>query len=163
MRQILAPILLLVFLFPALALGGEVKLEDLVERGGHYFLKFSEVPFTGKVRGKQQRSFKDGKRDGPYFSYDYTGQLYEKGTYKDGKKHGLWVRYHENGQLWDKGTYKDGKEEGYWVRYHENWRLWWKVTYKDGELDGRWVSYNKDGTMNKIYSGTWRDGVRVHD
>ena len=163
MRQILAPILLLIFLFPTLALGGEVRLEDLVERGGLYFPKFSEVPFTGKVTGKQQGSFKDGKRDGPYFSYGDNGQLYEKGTYKDGKKLGLWVRYHQNGQLWDKGTYKDGKEEGYWVRYHENGRLWWKVTYKDGELDGRWVSYNKDGTMNKIYSGTWRDGVRVYD
>ena len=110
MRQILAPILLLVFLFPALALGGEVKLEDLVERGRLYFPKFSEVPFTGKVTGRQQGSFKDGKRDGPYFSYDDNGQLYEKGTYKDGKKHGLCVRYHANVKFWDKGTYKARKQ-----------------------------------------------------
>ena len=163
MRQVLAPILLLVFLFPTHVLGETIKAKDLVKRGGLYFSKFSEVPFTGKVTGKQQGSFKDGKRDGPYFSYGDNGQLYEKGTYKDGKKHGLWVRYHKNGQLWDKGTYRDGKEEGYWVRHHENGRLWWKVRYKDGELDGRWVSYNKDGTMNKIYSGTWRDGVTVYD
>jgi len=62
MKRFLAPILLLVLLFPTLALGGEVPLDDLVLReiDGLYFKKFTEVPFTGKVTGKEQGSVKDG-------------------------------------------------------------------------------------------------------
>ena len=83
MRQILAPILLLIFLFPTLALGGEVKLEDLVERGGLYFPKFSEVPFTGKVTGRGQGILKDGRKDDPWVRYHDHGQLFTKRTYKN--------------------------------------------------------------------------------
>ena len=36
MRQILASMVLVVLLFPALALGGEVKFEDLVETDGMF-------------------------------------------------------------------------------------------------------------------------------
>jgi hypothetical protein len=84
MRQILASMVLVVLLFPALALGGEVKLEDLVITNGLHYKKFTDVPFTGKVTGKTQ------------------------GSFKDGKEHGPWVTYHDNGQLWFRGTVKDG-------------------------------------------------------
>ena len=56
----------MVLLFPALALGGEVKIEDLVERDGLFYAKFSDVPFTGKTMEKEQGSFKNGKKDGPW-------------------------------------------------------------------------------------------------
>ena len=74
------------------------------------------------------------------------GQLQYKRTYKDGKKDGPWIGYHDNGQLWSKGTFKDGKEDGPWVYYHDNGQLYSKGTYKDGKKVGPWVYYNKDGT-----------------
>ena len=59
--------------------------DDLVRREGIYYKKSTDVPFTGKVTGKDpeynrktQGSFKDGKWDGPYVSYHYNGQLWEK-------------------------------------------------------------------------------------
>jgi hypothetical protein len=114
MRHILAPILLLVFLFPTLALGEEVTVDDLVwrEMDGLYFKKFTEVPFDGKVTGQEQGSFKDGKRDGSWVFYRDNGQLFEKGTYKDGKREGSWEYYKQDGTVWEKntGTYKDGKK-----------------------------------------------------
>ena len=48
MKHILAPILLLVFLFPSIAMGGEVKWDDLVKRDGLYYKSFTVVPFTGE-------------------------------------------------------------------------------------------------------------------
>jgi len=89
MRHILTSVVLLVLLFPALAVGGEVKFEDLVITDGLHYKKFTEVPFTGKVTGQYQ------------------------GRIKDGKKHGPWVSYHDNGQLLGKGTYKDGERDGH--------------------------------------------------
>ena len=106
MKHILAPILLMTLLFPALAFGE--TMDDLVERDGFHYPKFSEVPFTGKVTGKTQGSIKDGKKHGPYVTYWDNGQLMSKGTHKDGRKDGPWVTYFENGKLYDKGTYKDG-------------------------------------------------------
>ena len=110
----------MVLLFPSLALGE--TMNDLVVRDGIYYKKFSEVPFSGKITGNTQGSFRNGKKHGPY------------------------VQYHNNGQLWSKGDYKDGKAVGPWVGYWENGQISTKETYKDGKRDGPWVSYNKDGT-----------------
>ena len=137
MKRILAPILLLVFLFPTFAFGETYS--DLVIRDGLYYKKFSTVPFTGKTTGKIQ------------------------GSFKNGKKHGPWVAYHSNGRLGAKGNWKNGKGDGLWVSYHKNGRLMSKGTYKDGEMDGPWVGYDKNGTVLVGYTGTYKNGVKVFD
>ena len=55
MRHILTSVILLVLLFPALALGE--TMDDLVKRDGLHYKKFTDVPFTGEVTGKKQGSF----------------------------------------------------------------------------------------------------------
>jgi antitoxin component YwqK of YwqJK toxin-antitoxin module len=135
MKRILAPILLLTLLFPALAFGE--TMDDLVEREGIFYKKYTDIPFTGKITGDEQGVLEDGKRHGPWVRYNGDGQLLSKGTLKDGKKNGPWVKYHKNGQLLFKGTYKDGK------------------------MDGLWVTYNEDGTVDKKNTGTFKDGVKV--
>ena len=99
MRHILAPILLLVLLFPALALGGEVTMDDLVERDGLHYKKFTDVPFTGKTTGKWQGKIRNGKKVGPWVSYWFNGQLWWKGTFKDGKEEGDLVYYSPDGSV----------------------------------------------------------------
>ena len=137
MRHLLTSVVLLVFLFPSLALGQGVTMDDLVERNGLYYEKFTNVPFTGKTTGKIQGSFKDGKMDGPYVFYWNNGQVHQKGTWKDGKRDGPWVTYWSNGQLYLKGTYKDGVK------------------------DGPWIAYRKDGTVHEEWTVTYRNGVKV--
>ena len=128
MKHILAPILLLVFLFPALALGEEVTLDDLVEREGLIYKKYTDVPFSGKVTGIQQGKIEKGKMEGPWVSYYYNGQLSYKGTWKNGKREGPWVRYYDDGQLYQKGNYKNGKKEGPWVGYSTDGSVWKGLT-----------------------------------
>ena len=69
----LAPILLVVLLFPTLALSEEVTMDDLVETNGLYYKKFTDVPFDGEVTGKEQGAFRDGKRNGPWVGCDEDG------------------------------------------------------------------------------------------
>jgi antitoxin component YwqK of YwqJK toxin-antitoxin module len=135
MKRILAPIVLLTFLFPSLAYG--VTMDDLVYQQGFYYKKFTDILFTGKTTGRVQVTLENGVMDGPYVGYWNNGQLFNKGTYKDDKKHGPWVTYHDNGQLM------------------------WKGTYKDGKMDGSWVSYNKDGTVWGDFTGTFKNDVKV--
>ena len=115
-------------------------MDDLVERGGLYYEKFTDVPFTGEVTG------------------DIPGDGW---AFKDGKKEGLWVRYHDNGQLLRKETYEDGKEEGPWVWYYDNGQLKDEGTFKDGKEDGPWDAYHEDGTVNEQRTGTYKNGVKV--
>jgi antitoxin component YwqK of YwqJK toxin-antitoxin module len=84
MKRLLAPILLLTLLFPALAFGE--TMDDLVETDGFYYKKSTEVPFTGKTTGKIQGSFKNGKKDGPWVGFHQNGNVNEKltGTFKNG-------------------------------------------------------------------------------
>ena len=88
MRQILASMVLVVLLFPSLALGGEAKLEDLVITNGLHYKKFTNVPFTGKFTGKTQGSFRNGKKGGPWVGYhaDGTMRVGYIGAFKDGMK-----------------------------------------------------------------------------
>jgi antitoxin component YwqK of YwqJK toxin-antitoxin module len=110
MKRFLAPILLVILLFPSLALGQEVTMDDLVITNGLYYKKFTNVPFTGEVTGKIQGQFKDGKPDGPWVFYYDNGQLSLEGTYKDGKADGPWISFNKDGTVDEKntGTYKDG-------------------------------------------------------
>jgi len=115
-------------------------MSDLVEREGIYYQKFNDVPFSGKVTGREQ------------------------GSFKNGKKNGAWVKYWNDGQLWYKGNYKNFKKEGVWVNYHSNGQLLSKGNYKNGKADGAWVYYRADGTVWTIkFSGTYKDGVKISD
>ena len=114
-------------------------MDDLVEREGIYYQKFTDVPFSGKVTGEYQGVIKNGKRDG------------------------AWVQYHENGQLMHKGNYKNGKKEGAWVSYFMNGQLYYKGNYKNGKEEGAWVSYNFDGTVHKENTGTFKNGEKISD
>ena len=152
MRFLLSTTLLLFLSFPSLVLseslwdetvesilslpsslwGETVDWDDLVEREGLYYKKFtSDVPFTGGVEGQEQGKMKNGKKDGE------------------------WVEW-ADGKVWCwKGTYKNGKREGEWVSYHYNGQLSWKGTFRDGKKDGEWVFYNRDGTEDLTGESTY--------
>ena len=68
-------------------------IDELVERNGKYYLKYSDGGFSGKVVGKIQGTLKDGLWEGKYTEYYSNGQLEWKGHYEDGKKDGLWELY----------------------------------------------------------------------
>ena len=72
------------FLSPNVVMGE--TMDDLVERNGLFYKKFSDTPFTGKITGKYQGSFKNGKKDGAWVSYNQDGTVNKKltGTFKNG-------------------------------------------------------------------------------
>ena len=116
-----------------------VFMDDLVERNAIYYKQFSDVPYTGKVTGLKQGSFKDGQREG------------------------YWSNYYENGQLKLKGKYKNGVAEGEWVYYYDNGQLSSKGDYKNDKFNGAWVVYNFNGTVDKALTGTFKDGKKISD
>ena len=114
-------------------------MSDLVKREGIYYQKFTDVPFTGKVTGGEQGSFKNGERDG------------------------AWVRYWNNGQLREKVNFKNGKMEGSGIGYHRNGQLAGKVSFRNGKREGAVVAYNEDGTLDKERTGTYKNDKKISD
>ncbi len=165
---------------PAVSSGGTVDSDDLVQRNGLSFKKFTDVPFTGTTTGKVQAMYRDGVKHGAYVEYHENGRLWFKGAYKDDNKHGPWGEYYESGQLahkttykegrehgpWEsywrfdgrpagKGIYKDGEKHGPWERFHENGQLKEKGVYKDHKKHGPWEMYYENGQL--AYKGAFRD------
>ena len=62
-----------------------------------------------------------------------------------------------------KGNYKNSLREGAYIHYHENGQLTYKGNYKSGEKEGAWVGYYEDGSVWSMYTGTFKDGVKISD
>ncbi len=105
-------LLLIITLILPLLLSSEswaIGYDELIQREGLYYEKFTDVPFTGKVDYQSKLSFKGGKPQGEWVGYYKNGQLSYKENYANGKRHGEEVSYYENGQLEFKGNYVNGK------------------------------------------------------
>ena len=114
-------------------------IDDLVQREGIYYEKFTDVPFNGKLIGGIQGSFKNGKREG------------------------AWVWYYSNGQVMSKSFLKNGLAQGTGVTYYRNGQLHNKVNYKNDKKEGDFVWYYEDGTVVKENTGIFKDGVKISD
>jgi hypothetical protein len=146
MRHLLISGLLLVILFPSLALGGEVTVDDLIFRpsDGLIYKKFTKVPFSGTVTGQYQGKVKNGRKVGRWDEYHKGGWLSFTGTYKDGIRDGLWESYGKNGQLASKGHYKYAIREGFWEFYKEDGTKRYTPQYGDEGTgtykNDKWIS-----------------------
>ncbi len=112
-------------------------MDDLVERDGLYYEKFTVVPFTGEINeGLERGTFNGGYKEGSWFLFYENGQLQQRTEFKNGKLHGPWLRYHENGILSSKGDWIHGLIESDWFVYYSNGQLKSKEHF---------VNWNREG------------------
>ena len=126
----------------------KINKQDLIERDGLFYKKFTDVPFSGETG---ESLFKNGKEI-----------IHGKGGYKNRLKEGSWVEYYDNGQLWRKGDYKNGKREGYWVTYWSNGQLYYQGDFKNDKREGSWIGYYSDGTIWQEFTGTFKNGEKIN-
>ena len=125
-----------------------LTMDDLVERDGLYYQKFTDVPFTGEIdEGLKRGNFKNGKFEGIWIKYWDNGQLEYKSEYKNGEPEGWRIGYHKNGQLKTKGYFKDGNPYGLWVDYYKNGQFEKTYRFKNGKPDGLWQEFYENGEM----------------
>ena len=102
----------------------EVRKKDLRIVEKIYYLKDSEVPFTGKVsEGRDRLYYLNGK----YIIYENNGRKSTETIYKDGKENGYYYLYNSNGTYRTKGAYSMGKPVGEWEYYDKDGKLTNKV------------------------------------
>ena len=137
------------FLFTSVGWSKDVSYDDLVERDGLYYEKFTDVPFTGNVVGQIQLKIIKGKREGEYLIFYESGQLSGKGNFIDGKQEGQSFIYYESGELKNKANWIDGKLEGEALMYYKDGLILEKRNYKDGKQDGEQLIYWMNGDLDK--------------
>ena len=111
----------------------KVKMNELTERGGLYFKKSSEIPFTGELEGRYQGKMVNGKREGLWLTYSPDGNLWFKKIYVNGIIDGISYMYHMNGQLRSKSLYNMGIELST-EEYNKNGKLRFKLTFEKDKI-----------------------------
>ena len=106
-NSFLAMVIFVIFVsFPSFS----ESIDELVERDGLYFKKFTNIPFTGDVDGQSQGAIINGIKEGNWLEYHDNGQLHSRGRWKNGKKEGIWFEYHKHGKLHKSSEYSDGEK-----------------------------------------------------
>ena len=135
-----------------------VTMSDLVQRDGLFFEKFSDVPFTGSVEGKNasggtafpgyvKGEIVEGVEQGTWRGYHDNGQLLFRGDLKDGKRAGEWEYYSADGTMLEKGRYKDDLRNGVWSSYYKSGQIKSKGIFDQGVQTGIWELYSKSGDL----------------
>ena len=133
-------------------------IDDLVNRNRLFYLKFTDVPFTGQLTGKFQGLIKNGKIVGALIEYDKNGQLRSKSNFKNGKPDGVYLSYYENGRLDEERNYKNGKKEGTSISYWENGNLLSKYSYRNDKREGASIMYWREGLLAS--EGSYKNGKK---
>ena len=126
----------------------KVRKKDLKVIEKIYYLKDSEVPFTGKVsEGRDRLYYLNGRQDGKWISFYKNGNIKSIVNWKDGKLNGKYIIYENNGMKSTETVYKDGKENGDYFLYNTNGTYRTKGAYIMGKPVGLWEYYDKDGKL----------------
>ena len=120
-------------------------LDELVSRGGLVYQKFSDIPFSGVVAGKENGQFLEGKRHGKWLIYYDSGQLRYEINYNLGLRDGLYRQFNHHGDLDINGFYEHGEYSGQWTYYLDG-RIE-KRKYKDSLQTGIWKFWYPNGKL----------------
>lgn len=96
-------------------------------------------------------SYKNGRFEGPYISYDWKGNIIEKENYKDGRLDG--PRMNRNELATIKQNYLDGNLDGDVMAYltlpKRDTLLAFQLKFKDGALQGESKAFHTNGKLAK--------------
>ena len=94
----------------------EVNYKEIINKDGVYYKKFTSVPFTGKIIGKEIGLIEKGKKEGSWVGYYDNGKLrytvnFNNGEREVGSYNGQGTFTYLNGDQYV-GELKDGKKHG---------------------------------------------------
>jgi hypothetical protein len=84
---------------------------------------------------------------------------YVAGWFRDGKRQGDWFSWYENGVLWSSGRYENGLRQGKSEVFYDSGNVRIQQEYKNGKPHGTWVFY--DEKMNKILEVDYHEGEKL--
>lgn len=106
---------------------------------------FSETGDTSVVE-----HYKNGRFEGPYYTYHATGKLRQKGQYINNVMAGKWYTYYEDGSVKEEATFVENEENGPFKEYHPNGNLAAEGSYINGDNEhGELKLYDEAGALRR--------------
>ncbi len=131
------------------------QTDELGRRQGPWKVKNNDGVLIMEVE------YKNDKREGLcrtfYLVDSDEPKVMEETNYLDGKKDGDYKRYYFSGETNTEGAFENSKKEGKWTKYFEDGTIKWEGSYKKGLRDGDWKFNNRKGDL--MYSKSYKDGV----
>ncbi|MCA8915224.1 MAG: toxin-antitoxin system YwqK family antitoxin [Planctomycetes bacterium] len=101
--------------------------------------------FRGDGSCASEINWREGLRDGAYYTWHTSGVLATSGSYCADAQSGRWTIYSESGQLASEMGYINGALDGSYIQYHSNGRVSACATYENGVLSEGWTYYDEEG------------------
>lgn len=113
-------------------------------------------------------TFKNGKIDGSYISFDFAGNKESEVAYVDGKAEGKNTAYFQNGKVESESFYKNSEKIGTWKTFNKKGEIISTENYKEGAKEGKWTrtlrnpSENTTSIVTEYYkndkpTGNWEE------
>lgn len=159
-----ATLLSLLLIFLSACSERTIDRDELVERNGVFYEKFSTEPFTGSVTGRTSGRMSKGLFNGLVTTFDEEGRLSAQLMHVNGLANGEYSEFYPSGQLKSKGRYKDDILDGTLEMYAESGNLEATYTFVDTKLEGISNLYRDNGELrvseeyrNDLKHGEYRE------
>lgn len=96
---------------------------------------------------KEKGNYKEGKKEGNFFHYNFDGSISWQMTYKNNLYDGIVVTYFENCIQEKIRHFKNNIADGMFVDFYPNGSLKMISYYKNGQKSGDWEIFDKDGNQ----------------
>ena len=149
----LLPLLLLILI--GCSKSEPIESNLLIERNNVYYEKFSNEPFSGRVKGKINGTLKNGRFEKEVFFYHDNGQLIKNGNFTKGVPDNNWKFYDENGDIVIDGILTNGDFKG----HDKDNRVIRGRINENLNFHGEWFEYF-DGRVT--FESMWDDGNKLY-
>ena len=141
-------IIIFSLLFNSLSISKDIYFKDLLKKDGIFYEKFSNTPFTGKITGLLEGTFKKGMKYGEFIKYYSDGKILSKISYFENRLDGSWMEYYRNGNLLRKKIFKNDLLEGEYIDYYSFGQILSKRYYVKNKLEGIYKEFYKNGQLH---------------
>lgn len=100
---------------------------------------------------------RNGKKNGPYNTFDNYGSLIASANFEDDVLHGPYFEYYDNALVALSGYYKEGQKDSVWIERSSLGNKNYEKYYKDGLPVGTWTYSYPNGRVKR--TETYQSGL----
>ena len=134
-----------------------IDRDELVERDGVFYEKFSNKPYSGNTTGRTIGKIAEGNYEGEVLTYHENGQLESQQVVVRGVREGEFRGFDEEGNLELVTLVANGELNGE-ARFYEEGELSEVITYKNGVRHGLYENFSEVSSYRK---GRYENGIKI--
>jgi antitoxin component YwqK of YwqJK toxin-antitoxin module len=148
MKKLILPFVFLLIFLNIIAAQDVIQKKGLYIRrdnGKVYSGVFKEYDSDKKLISAT--CIKNGLLNDSTIIFDPSGNIREIRSYREGKKDGIWTTWNETGKKTAEASFKNGMKDGFWYVWDDHGIKRYEMFYERGEKKGVWIIRDENGTV----------------